>query len=172
MSPYILAITLLAQLLGFLPQADAAATDDLHNPIQHSGLSSSTTDVDSDLRNEFHREFLRYILRKGLATIPGTDSRHLDQALAGTDSRHIGQALAGTDSRHLDQMLAMEKAPNKASQRFGQTLNSGDNFDKRANLYGINRPLGMRPTRLADFGSMILPNKNTNRGRNAVIRYG
>ena len=124
----------------------AQTTDDIHPETRdefHSpGLSPVLNDIESELRNEIHKEFLRYLFHRGLLT----DYRHVDQPL--------------------------EKARNKVTTGYVQMVNDAPSFVKKANLYGINRPLGLRQTRLADFGSMILPNKNSDKGRSAVIRYG
>ena len=104
-------------------------------------------DIESDLRHWFRKELLRLIFHRGIATSPLSEIKQINKG-----------------SAH------KEDSNNKPG--FGQIFGNGPSFVKKASLYGMNRPLGVRHTRLADFGSMILPNKNSGTGRSAVIRYG
>ena len=113
-------------------------------PLTQTVLDS---DIESDLRHWFRQELLRIIFHRGVATNP---SPQIQQINKGFEHKQ------GSNTKPL----------------FGRMVDNGQKFVKKANLYGINRPLGVRHTRLADFGSMILPNKNSGTGRTAVIRYG
>ena len=104
-------------------------------------------DIESDLRHWFSKELFRLIFHRGIAKNPPAPIQQLNKGF---------EHKQGDNNKPL----------------FGQGVDNGPSFVKKANLYGINRPLGVRRTRLADFGSMILPNKNSGTGRSAVIRYG
>lgn len=43
---------------------------------------------------------------------------------------------------------------------------------KRSHLFGLNRPITLRQTRLASFGTILRPNNDRNTGNKNILRYG
>lgn len=43
---------------------------------------------------------------------------------------------------------------------------------KKSHLYGLNRPITLRQTRLASFGTILRPNNDNDNGTKNILRYG
>lgn len=127
--------------------ADSVSQDEiLPQPIVQTAIEN---DIETELRRWFHKELLRFLFQKGLMANQFSNYKSID-------NRGV------EDRENNDQDMPA----------FGQVLHGVPSFVKKSNIYGMNRPMGLRHTRLADFGSMLLPNKNSDTSRSTVIRYG
>ena len=150
-------IPLMIVCYGIVTTMAQTPVDSNINPVPREDIprtpafaqTSVENEIASSLRDQFHRDLMRYLFHKGLISYPASEFKQLAQP------------------------SSSEKEKSKNMPGFGPIVNNAQGYAKKAaNLYGMNRPMGLRHTRLADFGSMILPNKNSDTSRSAVIRYG